>query len=125
MASGIGVYDESYTAENDLSSTGQFLCVELSAANQVDVCDAATDIAIGILQNKPAAGQAATVRLLGRSKAVLGGTVTAGAAVGTANDGELVAKTTNNDWAIGFAEEAGDAGEIVSVRLTGGFYVGA
>ena len=46
------VWDESYTAAADLSAN-QFYAVKLSADHTVNLCTAATDRAIGILQNKP------------------------------------------------------------------------
>lgn len=117
------VWDESYSMET--TATGkQFYAVELSAASQVDVCDAATDIAIGILQNNPGAGQAAQVRKMGRSKAVAGaGTITVGNRVGTDANGAVVAKSAAADWCIGLAETASSAsGTVIDVSLSGGFY---
>lgn len=112
-------------AEGDLS-TKQFRFMEISGAFQVDTCDNASDLPDGVLQNKPAAaGRAAEVRQLGITKLVLGGTVSAGDRIGTDTNGAGVAKTANNAWFKGKALEGGDSGEIISVLLTGGGYIGA
>jgi len=118
---------ESFKAENDLSAK-QYYLVEISAANQVDVCDGSTDIAIGVLLNEPTAGHAAQVGILGRFPVVSDGTtaIAAGDNVGTDGSGKAVKKTTNNDWVIGRAMAASSAdGTIIDVLLTGGYYLGA
>ena len=118
---------ESFKAENDLSAK-QYYLVEVSAANQVDVCDGATDIAIGVLLNEPTANHAAQVGLLGRFPVVSDGTtpIAAGDNVGTDASGKAVKKTTNNDWVIGRAMAASSAdGTIIDVLFTGGYYLGA
>lgn len=72
------------TAAADLSTgltgqggTGQFLAVKITGSRQVNVCTTG-DYIYGVLQNKPASGQAADVGILGVTKAMSGGTVTAG-----------------------------------------------
>ena len=120
------LYDESFKAEQDLSAK-QFLAMELSAEDQVDTADAAADPVIGILQNKPKAGEAAEVRLLGISKAVTdgnAGAIAVGDFLGTNNAGKLVKKSTDKDWVIARALQASTAdGTIISVLLTGGFHL--
>lgn len=113
-------------AEGDLSASGQFRAVELSAAFQVDTCDNAADIAIGVLQNKPGgAGRAAEVRQFGITKWEASETITFADRLGTSANGRAEIKTANNEWFIGIALEGGDAGDIISVLLVGGGYVGA
>jgi hypothetical protein len=61
----IGIWDETFIAGEDLRLS-QFCAVKLdSTERQVVLCDAGTDVPIGVLQNKPNEGEAATVRLLG------------------------------------------------------------
>ena len=115
------VYDESFKAENDLSAK-QYYAVELSAADQVDVCDGAGDIPIGILQNKPEAGEAAQIRILGRTRAVsdgtAGGGITVGCWVGTDANGKMVKKSANKDFALGIAMSASTAdGTVIDVLI--------
>ena len=88
---------KSFTAEGDLR-TKQFYIVELSGNNQVDVADAATDIAIGILLNKPNTGEVASVMTLAGAicSAAMDGTtdIAAGDWLGVNSSGVLVKKAT-------------------------------
>lgn len=126
---GAAVWDEgNLVAENDLSAK-QFYCVELSAKNQVDVCDNAGDKPFGILQNDPTAGREATVRKLGKSQAVVdgnAGAIVAGDWLGTDANGKLVKKTANNDIVTAQANEGATTdGAIIEVFVVTPFYLGA
>lgn len=122
------VLDVSAKAENDLSSK-QFYAVELSAADQVDVCDNAADTVLGILQNEPKANEAANVRVLGISQAITDGSGTPIAVhdpLKTNGSGKLIKAVTNNDKLVGRALGASSAdGTIIPVLLTPGAYLGA
>jgi len=118
------VFDMSFKAENDLSSK-QYYLVELSGTDQVDVCDNAGDKPVGVLQNKPTAGAAAQVRVLGISKVVSDGSSTniaVGDYVGTDGNGKAVKKATDTDHVVGIALDASSAdGTVIRVLLTGPF----
>src|SRR5687767_2462234 len=88
------------TAENDLSAKQYYILEAGTAAGQADVCDNAGDKPIGVLQNKPAAGQAVSYAINGTTKCVASAAIVAGVAVGTTNAGKAVTKTANNDWII-------------------------
>lgn len=122
------VLDISAKAENDLSAK-QFYCVELTGADQVDVCDNAGDTVDGILQNEPKAGEAATVRVLGISLGITDGSgvnITYGDPLKTDGTGKLVKATTNNDKLVGRSRGVSTAdGTIIPVLLTPGAYLGA
>lgn len=106
------------TAENDLSAKQYYILEKGAAAGQADVCDGAGDKPIGVLQNKPTAGQAVAYMINGSSKVVTGAAVSVGDAVGTDGSGKAIAKTANNDWIIGRAKTAsGGDGEIIEVEL--------
>ncbi|TXH10910.1 MAG: hypothetical protein E6R03_14935 [Hyphomicrobiaceae bacterium] len=77
----------SFEAAVDLS-TKQFHFVKLDGTGKVTTIAAVTDRPLGILQNKPVAGQAATVLFFGISKVVADENITAGALVGTSADGQ-------------------------------------
>lgn len=114
--------DVSCVAENSLVAK-QFYAVELSGADlQVDVCDGATDLVYGVLQNKPAAGAAAAVRRLGITKWVSNGSGTAiavGDKVGTDASGKCVKKASAGNFVAGTALSASSAdGTIIDVDLT-------
>lgn len=114
---------ESYVSAADLR-TKQWYCVELTAANTVNVCNAATDRCIGVLNNNPNTGHAATVNMLGRTPAVSDGSGTAIAAgdyVGPNSSGKVVKKETADYRTIGLAMQASAAdGVIIEVELFGG-----
>lgn len=114
------LWDHSFKAENDLSAK-QYYIVEYSGVDQVDVCDAAADRGIGVLQNEPAAGQAAKVRLMGISMVVSDGSGTAIAAgdhVGPGATGKAVKKATADYSVIGIAMDASSAdGTVIRVLM--------
>lgn len=116
------IYDESFTAAADLSAL-QYNPVSLGSSG-VSAIAAATTRAIGVLQNKPLSGEAAEVRILGRTKAVSDGSGTAIAAgdlVGPNASGVMVKKATNDYNVAGIACDASSAsGTIIGVILTPG-----
>lgn len=75
------ILDLSFPAAEDLSAD-QYRFVVLASTGKVRRPDSATENAIGILQNKPAPGEAAQVRLMGVSKLEMNGAVGIGAFVG-------------------------------------------
>lgn len=112
------ILDVSFIAGGTLT-TKQFYFVKLSADNTVVVCDGATDKPIGILQNKPASGQSAKVRMIGVSKLVSSGNIGYGVDVGTDGSGKAVAKTTNKDIAPCVVLQGATAdGEIMVVAIS-------
>jgi hypothetical protein len=108
-----------FEAGADLSAK-QYYFVKLSAANTVNVCTAITDIPIGILQNKPESGEAATVCLFGISKVSADGVLAAGNLVGTSTDSQadaIAAGTDTTVYTMGQALETAAAGDTVSMFL--------
>jgi hypothetical protein len=128
MATEIALFQDSFKAENDLSSN-QFKCVELSAEDQVDTCDGTTDFVLGVLQNKPLAGEAAEVMIYGVTKAVSDGTtpISVGDPLGVDTSGRVVKITAAaGAKSLGRALQASSAaGTIISVLLTPGVYTSA
>lgn len=123
MAGGRSVFERSYKAETDLS-TSQYRIVELSGTDQVDVCDNAADVPHGVLQNDPKIGEEATVMLMGVSKVVTDGTVnggiTVGATLGTGATGKAIRKSADADFVLGEALDASTAdGVIIRILMTG------
>lgn len=116
------VIDEVYKAENDLSAK-QYYFMEISANNQVDVCDGATDVGCGVLQNKPTASQNAIVRHFGVSKVNSDAALTAGNLIGPASDGQADAKTAGSDtteYVSGVVTRgSGAAGEMAEALICG------
>lgn len=84
-------------AAADLSAK-QFYFVELTAAGTVNVCGAATDKAIGVLQNKPdAAGRVAEVMAIGISKVSSDAALSRHDLIGPSADGQADAKVPGTD----------------------------
>jgi hypothetical protein len=113
---GYGV-DISLLAGADLSAA-QFKAVKVDNAGAA-VLAAAGDFAIGVLQNAPASGQAATIRVSGKSKFAGDAAVAAGAKVTSSADGQIVTATVATDNVLGVCLEAvNNAGEIGSLLIT-------
>jgi predicted RecA/RadA family phage recombinase len=115
------VGDLSCKAENDLSAKQNYI-VELSGADlQVDVCDNAGDIPLGVLLNKPKAGEAADVRTTGIAPVISDGTtpIAVNDRLKTDGNGKAIKSTTNGDKLLGIALAASAAdGTVIPVFLT-------
>lgn len=105
----------SLVANADMSAK-QYCAVAVNSAGKAIIADA-DDQVIGILQNNPGAGQAATVAFGGISKVKFGGTVAAGARVTSNASGEIVAATTAGDAVLGVALVGGASGEIGTILV--------
>ncbi len=84
------------TASADLS-TKQYYFVKVDGSGTCTVCAAATDKPVGVLQNKPTAGQAAEITVIGVTKVSSDAGLTAGNLIGTSGDGQADAKTPGTD----------------------------
>jgi len=96
-------------------SAKQYYAVKVDNTGKA-VLAGAGENAVGILQNKPELDKAATVMVLGESKAVYGGNVTAGQNLTPDAAGKLVT-ASGGDAVIGVALESGAADEIHTVLL--------
>ena len=77
----------------------QYHFVKVTGADQVGLATAATDLTVGILQNKPQGpGHAATVGYEGVSNVVASAAISAGALVAPTADGKAVTDATNGRW---------------------------
>lgn len=101
----------------DLSSS-QFCAVNVSNAGAAVLPAGAGGRAIGVLQNKPASGETATIVVDGITKGLVGvGGVTAGDTVQALADGSFTTAAAG-DYAIGVALATGVAGVLVPILLT-------
>ena len=109
-----------FTAAADLSAK-QYYFVKITADNTVNVCAAVTDIPIGVLQNAPASGEAASVMLYGISKVSANEAIAVASNIGTGDDGQadvVAAGTDTTVRLVGQALEAASAaGEIISCAI--------
>lgn len=111
-----GAIDVLFPAGADLSS-GQFLFVKLNGSSQVVLADTAGEAALGVLQNAPASGAVARVRVQGVSKVIAAGTLADGAVVATAASSARAKAAVPGTVAGGAGDPANDA-------LVGSFAMG-
>lgn len=110
----------SLKAAGDLS-TKQHLFMKVSAAQTVTTCTATTDLAVGVLNNKPdAAGKAAEVDIAGTTKVVAGAAIAAGAKVAPMASGKAqTAVSTQTPRGVALEAAVAD-GEIIEILLIDG-----
>ncbi len=122
MSTEQAILRESFEAAEDLSSD-QF-CIVVLDSGKVRRPNAATDIPLGVLQNAPAAGEAASVMLIGRSKIVLGETVAENEwikleYIDATDAGKGLDADVALDLAIGRCIVGGDEDELGEILLSG------
>lgn len=106
-----GVAGESLT-------TSKYYIVQLDASGNIEIGEGATDLLVGVLQNKPASGEATLYRFAGTTKVVVAGAIAIGDWVTTDSAGKAVATTTDKDTVIGRALEASaNDGDIIEIQL--------
>lgn len=124
----IPLYNITLEAAADLSNN-QYYAVKVDSNGKAALAGAGEN-AVGILQDVPSQGQAATVMVLGTSKVIYGATVTAGQKLMVDTNGKAVpyaapgAGVTNH--VIGIALSSGQADEEGTILLgSNAFQVGA
>lgn len=103
-------------AEDDQSAT-QFRFVDATSTGTVKNVSSAGGRAIGVRQNKPKAGHAATIVGSGISKVEAGGTVTAGGNVTSDSQGRVVDAVATNKILGVALEGTTSSGVVVAVLL--------
>lgn len=98
--------------------TKKYYIVQLNATGGIEVAEGATDLIVGVLQNKPDTGEAAVVRFGGTTKVICGDTVAIGDWLTTDSSGKAIATTTDGNIVIGRALYAGGADDIVEVQMS-------
>lgn len=90
------------------AAANQYKFVKMSAAKTVVLCTGVTDKPIGVLQNTPASGAAATVCCIGVTKVQGDADLGYGDSVGTSSDGQAapyVAGTDTTKYIVGLVIE--------------------
>ena len=101
--------------------TTQFVAVKVGTADFNVILESTGGVAImGILQNKPKAGQAANVRVSGVSKSVAGAAYTRGTFLMTDTSGRLITATSTNAQVAYALESATAVSEVRSVLILNG-----
>lgn len=101
-------------------SAAQYRWVKLDPSNEgaVILCGTAGENAIGILQNNPGQGQAATIAIGGISFLVAGGALnTIGTKLTTTNNGRAAAAASGNHALAIQETTAGAAGTLIQARI--------
>lgn len=102
-------------------STKQYYFVKINTSGQAVLCAAATDKPIGVLQNTPTSGQAASVLVVGGTKIVSSASIDEGVLIGTASTGKADAKvpgTDTTEYVVGTViSAAGADGEILTAVI--------
>ena len=105
----------------DLSSSQYKLVKAASTANEVVVGTSSTSSVLGVLRNDPADTEEASVQCAGVVRALSEASVTYGSWVTCSTTGRVKSTTTVDNRVIGIALEAGNAGDIIKVLLSGQF----
>jgi hypothetical protein len=96
--------------------SGQYLIVFLSGSRTVSLQTTQGALSYGVLQNAPAAGQAADVAIGGITKVVVGAAVTAGAELMADTNGRAITQTSTNRK-VGMALESATAANAMISML--------
>ncbi len=119
MSQSIRDFERSFNSTADLSATKHLIvAVDTLNENSVVVATSATDPIVGVLQNKPKAGQSALVRFIGTTKVVSAGVIASGAYVTSNATGKAVATAVIGNQVIGRALESAVAGDVIEVLLS-------
>ena len=106
-----------------MATSGDKNCISIvstvdASANQYKVVDvsgviaATQQTAIGVLQNKPKAGEAARVAFSGHMKAYAGGSIAAGAVVAVTTSGYIITNATSVSGIVGKCLTAAASGAL-------------
>jgi len=122
MSQAVGALDITLVCGATSMAAVQYHFVTLHTDGTAIVCGAG-GVAIGILQNTPAIGEAARVRVLGTSKLVMDAAVNEGFPIKSIAGGAGTPVTTDKDFAGAIDIEAATAqNDIVEVLLTHMYY---
>ena len=119
MSQSIRDFERSFVCGATTLAAKQYYCVKQHTDGTLILAAAATDKIVGVLQNKPAVGAAALVRMGGTTKAVAGGTISVGAWVTSDSNGKVVATTTDKDVVLGkyLGVASAASGDIVEIQI--------
>ena len=124
MPKSFGGEDISYIAKEDLSDY-QYRFVVQEDDDEVRLANATGDVPLGVLQNNPATGEAAVVRINGTSKIVANDALTVGTFVkneyvGAADNGKADEADTDKDIVRGVViMAAGAEDDVAGILLLG------
>lgn len=95
----------------------KYRLVKVSGDNTIAECDG-EEVSIGAsMEAAGSSGDVIKVQLDGIAKLEAGGSISAGDFVNANADGDVVSESADTKYASGIALEAGDDGDIISVKL--------
>lgn len=120
MSQSVKDFEKSFVCGATTLAAKQYYFVKQHTDGTMILAAAATDKIVGVLQNKPAVGAAALVRIGGTTKVIAGGTIAVGAYVTSDGNGKAIATTTDKDVVRGVYLGAASAssGDIIEILLT-------
>jgi len=110
------VLDSISMKANSSFAAKQFLFAYVVGDQLADVCSAASNDVIGVIQDNPVSGAMSSIAVAGTTKIVLGDTVTAGTRVMSKSDGTAIPKS-GACYSAGKVIHGGVAGDIVEMII--------
>lgn len=123
MGTGAYTHEEirAYKTAGDYSSTGQYLFVKLSADNTVTKCDTKGETAVGVLKTATSSGKVAEVFMApGGALVECGESISRNEQITTNASGQAINPDDSGQEILAVALEAGDSGDVISVKLNVG-----
>jgi hypothetical protein len=122
MSQAVGALDITLVCGATTLAAQQYHFITLSTDGTA-IVDSAGGVSVGILQNAPAVGEAARVRVLGTSKLVMNTSVDEGVLIKSITGGAGTPVTTDKDFAGAICIEAATAqNDIIEVLVTHCYY---
>jgi hypothetical protein len=119
MTTDIRDFERSFVCGATTLITKQYYIMKQHTDGTIIIAAAATDKIVGVLQNKPAVGAAALIRMGGTAKVIAGGAINPGAWVTSDGNGAAIATTTDKDVVLGkfLGTAAAASGDIIEVQI--------
>lgn len=119
MSQSIKDFEKTFVCGATTLAAKQYYIVKQHTDGTMILAAAATDAIVGVLQNKPAVGSPALVRMGGTTKVIAGGAINPGAWVTSDGDGKAIATTTDKNVVLGkyLGTAAAAANDIIEVQI--------
>lgn len=119
MSQSVKDFEKAFVCGATSLATKQFYIVKQHTDGTMILAAAGTDKIVGVLQNKPAIGAAANVRIGGTTKVIAGGTIAVGAFVTSDASGKAVSTSSTSDYVLGkyLGSAAAASGDIIEVQI--------
>ncbi len=117
MSQQLADFERSRNAGEDMTAKKYYI-VQQAADGDIEVGEGATDLLVGVLQNKPNTDEPALYRFAGTTKVIVAGAIAIGDWITSDSAGKAVATTTDKDTVIARALEASAADlDVIEIQL--------